>query len=71
MEEYLIFERDFLEIPFDDMAGAKFIICLDPQKRLGSKTWAVVEVNSTGEYVESKGLFWVKELAVIFTEALI
>ena len=70
MEEYLIFERDFIEIPFDDMAGAKFIVCFDPQDRLGKNTWCVVEVSEIGEYQHAKGLFWTRDEAEIFVRAL-
>lgn len=40
---YLVFDCDFLDIPFQDMPEFGWlIVCHDPQKRLGNKTWSVV-----------------------------
>lgn len=66
----LFFDIDFTEIPFQDMAGATFIVCLDPQKRLGAKTWAVVEINNNGAYKDAVGLFWCSANAELFAESL-
>lgn len=65
----LTFEQDFTEIPFQDMDGADYIVCLDSQDRLGRKTWSVVEVLD-GEYVDALGLFWCKANAELFAESL-
>ena len=68
---YKVIESDFLEIPFDDMKGVEFVVCFDPQNRLGESTWAVVEVSEFGDYKNSKGLFWKRDDAEIFAEALL
>lgn len=72
--EYLVFEKDFLEIPFQDMEGADLIVCLDPQKRLTTAadkgdTWCVVSINEDGTYLDGKGLFWNKKMAIQFADS--
>lgn len=67
----LTFEQDFTEIPFQDMEGADYIVCLDPQERLGAKMWAVIEVTSGGEYKDAQGLFWCRSNAELFAESLL
>jgi hypothetical protein len=66
--EYVIFDMDFLEIPFQDYPVDNLVVCHDPQKRLGTVTWAVVKVYSPGSPPDALGLFWEKENAVRFAE---
>ena len=66
--EYVIFNQDFLEIPFQDYPVGHLAICHDPQERLGSITWAVVKVNAPGSSPDALGLFWDKEMAIQFAK---
>ena len=66
---YVIFEKDFLEIPFQDYPVGNLAICHDPQKRLGEITWAVVKVNPTDCPPDALGLFWDKSMAIRFAES--
>ena len=64
---------DYLDIPLQDIPPrGSIIICLDPQKRLGKKTWAVLIVESDFNEIpaDAKGLFWNEENADIFANAL-
>ncbi len=70
MSNILTFDECFLSIAFQDMAGADYIVCHDPQNRLGAVTWAVVKVSHDGEYVDAIGLFWSKDMADQFAETL-
>jgi len=63
-----IFEKDFLDIFIDETRFNGFIVCFDPQKRLGVKTWSVLIANENGDPLPI-GLFWDKEEAVFFAEA--
>lgn len=64
-----IFDMDYLEIPLKDMEHGETIICHDPQNRLGKPTWGVVK-HYEG-FPKPKGLFWDKDQAIIFANALI
>ena len=69
----LIYDMDFLDIPLQDLPDEEghAIVCLDPQKRLGEETWAVLK-SSTGDYdyPSPKGLFWDKDMAIKFAETI-
>lgn len=62
-----LFEKDYLDIPFSMMSEDDIIICFDPQKRLGEKTWSVLIYHGP-DFPEAKGLFWEKDDAVNFAE---
>jgi hypothetical protein len=66
--EYVIFDQDYLEIPFQDYPVGNLAICHDPQKRLGKITWAVVKVNTPGSPPDAYGLFWDKDMAIQFAK---
>jgi len=66
--EYVIFDQDWLDIPIQDYPVGGLCVCLDPQKRLGEKTWSVLEVNSSEGPPNALGLFWDKDMAVWFAE---
>jgi hypothetical protein len=63
-----VFEQNYLDIPLSSMMDNDIIISLDPQKRLGEKTWSVVVY--TGNYPYAKGLFWDKAYAEQFALTL-
>ena len=70
---YKVFEKDYLDIPLVDMPNkGGVIVCLDPQKRLGAKTWAVLTaVSDEGiSPALAKGLFWDREEAEIFASVI-
>lgn len=72
--EYVIYDIDYLDICIQDFPEKdNVMICLDPQKRLGEKTWAVLITTGSEPEIPAKaqGLFWDQERAVIFAEALI
>lgn len=67
--EYLIFKQNFLKIPTEDMAGADYIVCLDPLNRIGHKKWMVTKIDSITKKAFPQGLFWEKEMAIQFVES--
>ena len=69
--ERVIFDKDFLEIPFKDYPVGNLAICHDPQRRLGLITWAVVLVNEPGSPPDALGLFWDKSNAILFADAML
>lgn len=75
--ETVIYDTDYLSIPFQDMPEKdNLIICHDPQKRLNSDTtpvtWAVLHTTADdGDAAPfALGLFWSKEQAITFADAL-
>lgn len=71
----IIFDTDFMEIPFNNMEN-EVVVCHDPQNRLSELphfkgvTWCVVSTDFAGEFVDCLGLFWDKEMAILFAEGL-
>ncbi len=73
MDNYLIYDNNYLDIPLQDLPENHVIICLDPQHRLRKdKTWAVVRTahDPAERPPKALGLFWDKDLAVIFARGL-
>lgn len=69
--EYVIYDMDYLDIPLQDMPGpGHLIVCLDPQKRLGEKTWAVGRcISEDGDPpMRAISLFWDKSYAINYAE---
>ena len=69
----LIYDEYWQEIQEQDWPEPGMVyVCLDPQKRLGEKTWSVsIMGNGTleGDTVQ-QGLFWQRDNAVLFAETL-
>ena len=60
-----VFEIDCFDIPLDDIPKRNEIfIALDPQKRLGDKTWSVLKSNGRNYPPAAIGLFWDKPYAI-------
>lgn len=57
--KYVVFEKEWLDIPIQDYPKGNICICHDPQKRLGDRTWSVVLVeDSDADPPSALGLFW-------------
>ena len=67
--EYVIFDMDWLDVPFNNYPVGNLAVCHDPQHRLGNPTWAVVYVPSTEPPPVPKGLFWDEKEAIRFAES--
>lgn len=67
--EYVIFDKDWLDIPMQDYPVGKIAICHDPPRRLGPITWAVVYVRNS-DPAHPLGLFWDKEEAIRYAEGI-
>ena len=72
MGKVLIFDQDYLDIHLQDMDAGSIIVCHDPQKRLNNDeyktTWGVLIHYDNSP--EPKGLFWDKDMAVLFADKL-
>ena len=71
MQEYVVYDQDFLDIPFQDYPSVGVLmVCHDPQNRLRdsetSVTWAVVESMGTENPPKAWGLFWDRRTAELF-----
>ena len=62
-----IFDINYLDIPLCDMNVDDIIVCLDPQKRLGDETYAVMEYSLLPK---ARGLFWDRDMAILFAKEL-
>jgi hypothetical protein len=64
-----VFEIDYFDIILDHLpARAEKFVCLDPQKRLGDKTWAVLRSEGRDNTAIALGLFWEKNDAIEFAQ---
>ena len=71
-EGILTYNNYWQDIPGQDWPEPGMVfICLDPQKRLGEKTWqvAVMGDGTLEDDIEALGLFWDLIRAIIFAEA--
>jgi len=60
-----VFEIDYLDIALDDLPPkGEPLVCLDPQKRLGEKTWSVLISEGRNNVADAIGLFWNREDAI-------
>lgn len=68
-----IYDKLWQAIKQEDWPKAgEIFICLDPQKRLGPQTWTVSEFHNHDTEIDvvGRGLFWKKDDAVIFANAV-
>ena len=73
MDDVLVYKKYWHEIQQQDWpeSGTTYV-CLDSQKRLGEKTWSVSimgDGTASGDTIHL-GLFWSKDIAVLFAEAM-
>ena len=66
--EYVIFEKDWLDVPIQDYPVGGLAVCYDPKKRLGEKTWAVLQIIGD-DGVNALGLFWDRPNAIQFAQS--
>jgi hypothetical protein len=72
--DYLIFNQDYFDIPFQDMPPpGNLIVCHYPhQGKSEPKVWIVVKVApyDSDEHLETVGMFWEEKMAVFFANTL-
>lgn len=66
--ETLAYDREYLEIPPDDLPPDGYALVCIPSKKKSS--WAVIVVNTAESLPLAKGIFWEKSDAVKFAETL-
>lgn len=64
------FQIDYLSLPIHEIKPeGELMVCLDPHKRLGPETWALVRSEGRNNIPIPMGLFRKKEDAVLFAES--
>jgi len=77
MNEFLVFDNDYFDIPLQDLSEDTVIVCHDPQHRCRNAdtdqpySWAVVQTAHDCELPPTPlGLFWEKDMALTFANVL-